>query len=403
MAVLCALASSSPSLAVADAPSPPPAAPNASRDFPKRLSITVVADERLVSTFQQRVSSWFSDGTEVQVSVTSAVSEEQLLAASPAEVRAWIVPLSTQSALLTFSCVRPPGAARHLVHEVPLRSGFDELGLERLASVTHSAFVALSQGVEGVEREQAERELGEVGVASGALVVPTPPEPVAASAALAPPAAAPAPATLPSAPARADASPMAPARSGAKEPRVALLVAAGYGVRIRGPEGVGQGPSLVLGTQLRGARTAFDLQLSGQYLFASDFDAPPYFTATVQTTVLRFQVGIEPQLKSSLFGQVLLGLGADIANVSARANSTSTGTAMLVPRASGTQVRSAGDLSLGIIRRGELLDLGLVVQVIFAFEEVRYSATTSEGEAPLVTPWQIQPAISIQGRFRNAL
>jgi hypothetical protein len=400
---LCVLASSSPSLAIADAPSPPPAAPNASRDFPKRLSITVVADERLVSTFQQRVGSWFSDGTEVVVSVTSAVKEEQLLASSPAEVRAWIVPLSAESALLTFSCVSPPAAPRHLVREVPLRSGFDELGLERLASVTHSAFVALSQGVEGVEREQAERELGKVGVSSGAFAALGPAEPAAASASLAPSAANPAPATPPSAPARADASSMAPATRRAPESPVALLVAAGYGVRIRGPEGVGHGPSLVLGTQLRGSRTDYDLQLSGQYLFSSEFDAPPYFTATVQTTALRLLVGIEPHLKSSLFGQVLLGLGADIANVSARVNSTSTGIPVLVPRASGTQVRSAGELSLGIIHQGALLDLGLVAQAIFAFEEVRYSAETSEGEAPLVTPWQIQPAISIQGRFRNAL
>jgi len=372
------------------------AAATASRDFPKRLAITVVAEEGLIGTFQQRVSSWFSDGTEVLVSVTSEVNEAQLLTSSPVEVRAWIVPLSTESALLTFSCVSPPAPPRHLVREVHLRSGLDEIGLERLASVVHSAFVALSQGVEGVEREQAERELGAVGVATGSFA---PASPAAAPVAAAPPAALGQAPPVP--PTRAEAPPPDRAATHAKEPPVALLVAAGYGVRLRGPEGVGHGPSLTLGAQLRGARSAFDLQLSGQYLFSSDFDAPP-FSASVQTTALRAQIGIEPRLKSSLFGQVLLGLGADIAQVSARASSSS---AMLVavPRADGTQVRSVGEFSLGIVRHGELLDVGLVVQVHFAFEQVQYTATTSEGEAQLVAPWPIQPALNLQGRFRSAL
>jgi len=190
--------------------------------------------------------------------------------------------------------------------------------------------------------------------------------------------------------------------SRAAEPPVALLVAAGYGVRLRGPEGVGHGPSLVLGALLRGARTSFALQLSGQYLFASEFEAAPYFSASVQTSALRVQFGIEPRLSSSFFAQLLLGLGADIARVSARANDSKGGVA-LEPHANGTQARTMGELSLGIIRHGELLDVGLVAQAIFAFEDVRYSASTSEGEAPLVTPWPVQPALSIQGRFRNPL
>ncbi|HET7543814.1 MAG TPA: hypothetical protein VFK05_28275 [Polyangiaceae bacterium] len=397
VAALCLIASASPAPALADATRPESiATPSTTHDFPKRLAITVVADERLLSTFQQRVSSWFSDGTEVLVTVTSEIEEEQLLASNSAEVRAWIVPLSPESALLTFSCVSPPAAPRHLVREVRLRSGFDELGLERLASVIHSAFVALSQGEEGIEREQAERELGKVGVVAGAFVPSSAPSPPPAPAPPAP--APPAPATPPAAPAQT-ASP-APDRgaSRAVEPRAALLVTAGYGLRLLGPEGVGHGPSLVAGVQLRGSRAPVDLQLSGQYLFSSDFEAAPYFSASVQTSALRVQVGLEPQLKSSFFAQVLLGLGADIAHISARANDSSS-----MPHPSGTQVRSMGELSLGIMRRGELLDLGIVAQAIFAFEDVHYSATTSEGETPLVTPWPVQPALSIQARFRNPL
>jgi len=380
--------------ALAAEPDPAPASAATRRDFPKRLLITVVADERFLSTFQQRVSSWFSDGTEVRVTVTSEVDERGLLASSPTEVRAWIVPLSAERALVTFSSVDPPAPARHLVREVPLRAGFDEVGLERLASVTHSAFVALSEGVEGVEREQAERELGAAGVAASSVVASSESPPPAQPAQ-------PAPSTPAVPPARPDVPPVRRSTIGAAESPTSLLVSAGYGLRIRGPEGVGHGPSLALGVQLRSPRTAFALQLSGQYLFRSEFEAAP-FSASVQTTALRVQVGVEPGRRSTFSGQVWLGLGADLARISSAA-STSEANAGIQPREDGTHWRGAGELTLGIIRHGELLDVGVYAQAVFMFTEVRYDATTSVGEVLLLKPWPVQPALSIQGRFRSAL
>jgi hypothetical protein len=350
------------------------------------LIITVVADERLLSTFQQRVSSWFSDGTEVRVAASSEMDEQGLLASSPTEVMAWIVPLSEERALLTFSSVRPPAAPRHLVREVRLRQGFDELGLERLASVIHSGFVALSEGVEGVEREQAERELGAAGVVPRASA-PRNEAPV------------PAPIAAASPPAKGPATEHGSATR-ATQPAASLLIAAGYGVRFRGVEGTGHGPSLALGMQLSRARIAYDLLLSGQYLFRSEFEANP-FMASVQTTALRVQVGVEPRLWASVFGQGMLGLGADLARISASAPSSNE--QELVPHASGAQWRGAGELSLGVLRRGELLDVGVYAQASFMFEAVRYNATTGESEALLAEPWRVQPALSIQGRFRGAL
>jgi len=358
------------------------------REFPKRLRITVVADEHVLGTFQERVSSWFSDGTEVQVTVTSEVDEAQLLASSPSEVRAWIVPLSAERALLTFSSVTPPALPRHLVREVRLHEGFDELGLERLASVTHSAFVALREGVEGVERAQAERELGAVGVSAGSVATPSAsatPQPTPAATTPAVPSAKPNPAPI----------------DRVAEPSAWLLVAAGYGMRLRGPEGVGHGPSLGLGLQLRKGRTLFDFQLSGQYLFRTEFAAAP-FAASVQTTALRVQLGGEPQLRSSLYAQALLGIGTDLARISASTADGSTGNTR--PREDGTQWRGVGELTLGILRRGELLDVGLYAHVDFVFGDIHYSAATSNGdEALLVSPWRVQPALSLQGRFRSAL
>ncbi len=386
---LCCVASSSFSLAALaeDAPSPL-AAPTALGNFPKKLAITVVADEHLLETFQQRVSSWFSDGTEVRVTVTSEVDEQGLLASSPTEVRAWIVPLSDERALLTFSSVIPPDAPRHLVREVRLRQGFDELGLERLASVTHSAFVALREGVEGVERAQAERELGAAGVAARSAALPSEPAGLPAPAAASP---APPPTT-----------PIAVVARSAPEPSAALLIAAGYGVRFRGAEGTGHGPSLALGVQLPSGRTAYDLQLSAQYLFRSEFEASP-FSASVQTTALRVHFGLEPWLQSSFFGQAMVGLGADLARISASAASSSSDQALVSPRANGTQWRGAAELTLGILRRGELLDVGVYAQASFLFADVHYNATSGAGEAVLVRPWRLQPAIGIQGRFRGAL
>lgn len=388
---LCGAAISVFSLAVAAESAPSAAAtPTIIRDFPRKLLITVVAEERLLSTFQQRVSSWFNDGTEVRVTVTSNVDEQALLASSPTEVKAWIVPLSEERALLTFSSVSPPAAPRHLVREVRLRQGFDELGLERLASVTHSAFVALSEGVEGVEREQAERELGAAGVAAAASA-PT----SAAPGLAAPVASTPVPAPT------ANVAAVRPAAIPASKPTTSLLIAAGYGVRFRGAEGVGHGPYLALGTQLHRTRTAYDLQLSGQYLFRSEFEASP-FSASVQTSALRVQFGLEPQLGSSFFGQAMLGLGADLARISASA-AGSNGQTQILPRTSGTQWRGAGELTLGILRRGQQFDVGVYLQATFMFEDVRYNATNGTNETVLLRPWRVQPALSIQGRFRGAL
>jgi hypothetical protein len=280
------------------------------------------------------------------------------------------------------------------VREIRLHDGFDELGLERLASVTHSSFVALIEGGEGVEREQAERELGAAGVAAGAPAPAPPPTLPAPPLALPPPA----PRHKPDVPANvtARAEPRA-----APPPTALLLLGAGYGIRLRGAEGVGHGPSLTFGVQSRRASVAYDLQLSGQYLLRSRFEAKP-FDASVQTTALRFQFGVESRLTASWLLQALVGLGADFARISARAASASDNAATRVsPRAKGTQWRGGGELALGVWRRFARLDLGVLLHATSAFQDVRYDAMTSDGETLLVRPWLVQPALSIQGRFRS--
>jgi hypothetical protein len=360
------------------------AAPEIRAPAAKRLSISVVGDAALLATFQRRVSSWFSDGTEVQVIVVSAVEPDQLLTASPTEVRAWIVPISAERALLTFSLVNPPAPPRHLLREVKLRDGFDELGLERLASVAHSAFVALSEGSEGIAREQAERELGAAVIVRGPREAAKPP--------------APAPPRVPQEQPKIARPRPTPRDRERPPPLRQLFVAPGYGLRVRGAEGIGHGPSLALGMQWRSAHTLFDLQCSGQYLFRSEFDATP-FTASVQTTALRVGLGAEPRLGASWHLLALVGLGVDLARISAKADTGS----LARPRSKGTQWRGAGELTLGVWRRAADFDVGLSAHAILALQDVRYDAATSQGEVLLVRPWQLEPGLSLHGRFRSAL
>ncbi|HEY4104051.1 MAG TPA: hypothetical protein VGM44_09175, partial [Polyangiaceae bacterium] len=315
--------------------------------------------------------------------------QDQILSSSPNEVRAWVIPLSAERALVTFSTVTPKTGARHLVRQVRLRDGLDDLGLERLASVIHSAFVALGEGTEGIERAEAERALGEAGLSPATRMPPAefaPKTPVPA--ALTPTPAAPAP-----------RNPNPKTKANSAEP-ASLLVAAGYGLRLRGEEGFGHGPELALGVQLPTARAPIDLLLSGQVLFRSSFDAE-LFDASVQTTALRVHAGIEPRFSANFFGVAWIGAGVDVAQVHASAGQDAR--TKIDVNASGTQWRGAGELTLGVLERSDLLDISVYAHLVFLLEDVRYSATTASGEERLVTPWPIEPGLSLQCRFRGAL
>jgi hypothetical protein len=364
-----------------------PTAQTALDEFPKRLAINVVANESLLSTFGQRVSSWFTDDTQVVVTVTSEVDLDQMLAADTSEVRAWIVPLSAERALLTFSCVTPHSAARHLVREVRLRNGFDELGQERLAALVHAAFIALREGTDGFERASAERALGAVGIVPGGRATLVELTPAARE-------------QRPAAAADSRQQPIARAAGTRSE----FLLGVGYGAKLRGPgEGIGHGPSFALGVQLPTTPIAIDLLLSGQFLFRSQF-AAERFDASAQVSALRAHVGIEPALGSELWGQALLGAGVDIAQVhSSSTKGPSSDSVHTSVRESGTQWRAVSELDLGVLRRWQPLDFGVYAQFTVLLEDVHYSVNTDRGEQRLLTPWPVQVGLLLQGRFRSAL
>jgi len=344
---------------------------------PTRLVITVVTGEPALPTFEQRVSSWFSDGTQVTVSLARAVAPELLLATPPGEVRVYVVPRGTTRALVTFAT---PDAAssRHLLRDVHLRDGFDEIGLERLASVIHTACLALREGVEGAGRAAAERELVEVGLIEPKIATP-------------------APALVPSLPSRAETAPPPRAPRG-----LAWLIGAQYGARARGGEGWGQGPGALLGLQLPSARGAIDVLLSAQVLLPSAFDAGP-LRVSLQTTALRAELGIEPALSGTVFLQAVLGGGVDVARIRPSERSVSGQQLRVDAREPGSQWRGVGELALGVFERTGPFELGVVARCSFLLGDVHYTLVRSSDDERLVTPWPVQPSLALQARFGGPL
>ncbi|HYQ15566.1 MAG TPA: hypothetical protein VEQ58_07410, partial [Polyangiaceae bacterium] len=206
---------------------------------PERLLITVVTTEAALPTFEQRVSSWFSDGTQVTVVLAREVTPELILTTAPGELRVCVVPRDSTHALVTFATQQAEDS-RHLLRDVRLRDGFDELGLERLASVIHSAAMALREGVEGAARADAERDLEELGLLPATDSAPPSPPPRSAEV------------TAPRRPARRKAQ------------RMSWLLGAEYGARARGAEALGHGPGALLGLQLPSAHGSIDVVLRAQ-------------------------------------------------------------------------------------------------------------------------------------------
>jgi len=265
-----------------------------------------------------------------------------------------------------------------LLRDVHLHDGFDEIGLERLASVIHSACLALREGVEGAERLDAERDLVEAGLLENSAKIPA-----------------------------IGAPPTAPVRrelvARRESPGRAWLFGAEYGARARGGEGLGHGPGAMLGVQLPSARGPIDILLRAQVLLRSAFDAGP-LTVSLQTTALRAELGIEPELGNDVFLQALLGGGVDIARIRPSRGELVGGSQLTIDaREPGSQTRGAGELALGISKRTPRVDFGVFVRCSFLLGDVHYSVTHFSGDERLVTPWPVQPTLAVQARFWGPL
>ncbi|HYP90405.1 MAG TPA: hypothetical protein VEQ59_19670, partial [Polyangiaceae bacterium] len=240
------------------------------------------------------------------------------------------------------------------------------------------AALALREGAEGAARADAEQNL----IALGLL--PPKPEP---SSSLAPP---------PPAPPAPPGVSTAPAWTGVRDGKNRWLLGVEYEARARGGEGLGQGPGALLGLQLPAAYGLIDLSLRVQRSWRSSFEAGP-LEVSLQTTALRAEVGFEPQLGGDVFFQALLGGGVDVARIRTK---DSEG---ISTRAPGHQLRGAGELAIGVWQRTSLVDVGLLASCTFLLGDVHYSLSRSAGEQRLVTPWPVQPALSLRARWGGTL
>jgi hypothetical protein len=179
----CALALTSGLAQAADAS--PAAVATTAPAAPEHASVPHV-DVAVVGRFSNaeqmgaRVASWFTgQGIAAQTRLAPELSPSSLF--EPIEtpgVRIWLTQSTPTMARLFFAVQERSQPPRFLVQDVELRSGVDELGIERLAQVAYFSAIAAWEGSAESSREQVEQGLGVKAAAAPApAVVATKPQP----------------------------------------------------------------------------------------------------------------------------------------------------------------------------------------------------------------------------------
>jgi len=179
-------------------------------------------------TLANRISSWF-DQKQFRVITTTIprMQAERVLAPeAPGTLYVWVSLKGNHGARLYFATT--PNSTRKsvfLVRELPLTDGLDELGAERIGQVLHLSTVAIVDGQVQSQRNLVERKLREEEAKPGAadsLLFTT--------------------STLPTREGAAASERPPPAEPFARK----LEIGVGYGLSLRGDEGVWHGPRLSL-------------------------------------------------------------------------------------------------------------------------------------------------------------
>ena len=387
------------------------AAPNASRSEPgtrgtpldepaPHLAITVFAKSDGIGTFAERVRSWFHDGTTVSVEPAAQSHARVPGAAQPGVVRIWVILLSNEQALVTFSMRTAMRGERHLVRDVRLRSALDELGLERLASVIQSTVVAMREGLEGSDLQTLKTELKNAGfevhgasTATGATDAATPAPPGPASTASPPRIETPPPPASP-AQKRETGSPREERIGQRSVPRFDV----GYGARYGGDPGLLHGPSLGFGWPFDFEAGALWLSFRAAVFLPASVAASP-FRLSLQTSSVRAGIAFERRTHTSLSEYAALLGGVDVTHMSSRLQSD-TGDQAERYEASHSATRVWGELGLvaGVWYRAAI-DIGIFGAVDYCLSDVRYVVESSSGDRNLFSPWRLQPALFLSGRF----
>ncbi len=206
--------------------------PEASTDA---VEVTLVGEVDRVPAFSARVTSWFdSNRFEVTVRTVARLNPASILSRKQHRgVYVWVLLRDSNHGRLYFaSASGPDQQTTYLVRDLSLEQGLDEMGAERVAQVLHLSTVALLDGQAATRREDVERILRK--------------EPAA----------------------RPDAEPRAATAQPRPHPKpdvktewrqngepdrrssINAELAIGYGVNLRGDEGVWHGPRMGFGARL---------------------------------------------------------------------------------------------------------------------------------------------------------
>ena len=374
--------------------------------FPRLLAIVFVRSGPPVPTLIDRIASWFPPDTEVLLSFADSVDRDQLFKPpEQGDASLWVLALSDTQVTVTFSIAGTVPEGRHLVREVRLPNGLDDLGLERLAYVIHSAVVALGEGLQGTGRQEAEEQLA----LAGAPLSPRSPQIASSRAAsqFGPTASPPPPQpTAPAHPRQTDATDAA-ARSRPRFPlqnsfwhtRQATL-SAGYAASFRGPEGIGHGPVIELGLLLPRATNALSVVLSAHQQLRNTVEARA-LDAELRMSSMRVVVGWEHRLARHWTTALLAGGGCDLVHIHplARPLAGSSENALSIEtRSAGIQLRPALEARVGVAYTTDAVDLVLLPRVSFILNDAYYSIAGEPQRA--LTAQRLRPGVSLQMRIR---
>lgn len=396
---------STPAFAQSEAPNTPSGEAVDSRaEAPLRLAITVFAEADGLDTFAERVRSWFDDGTSVTVE-PAALHDLRVAATEPSVITIWVIVVSREKALVTFSTRTDGVGERHVVRHVALRDGLDELGLERLASVIQSTVVAIREGSEGSDLETMKAELRQAGVElAGASPAPgVPPAPESPSPAK-PDDHSPVARVVPS---RSE-SPLSstaverretrPNRAARPEAVSGLHVDVHYGGRFDRERELFHGPSLGVAWPFPVDAGAWWLVLRGGRFWRTDLDAPP-FALSVQTSSARVGVAFERRSRSIVSPSAAILAGVDVTRVRPRSeDGANDAEQRYVAAPAVTKAWAELGLVAGVWFR-TAFDVGVFGAVDYCLNDVRYVMESSSGDRTVLRPWRLQPGLFVSARF----
>jgi hypothetical protein len=328
-----------------------------------RVELSVVGDDPNADALVARVGSWFEgQHTPTRTAHLLAVDSRTVLAADDAPgLRVWIV-LRTPTECRVFFTVqeRPRAAPRYLVSDVALDHGLDELGMEQVAQVVFLSGTALWAGT--VESSPDE-------VKEGLL-------------------SAPAPRTAERA---APSGPRAP-RGVRREsrPRPSFRAGAEYGVRVRGPEGIQQGPSAAFSVSwpwhgfALGPIARAGLALPDRLERAG---------ASLEVHGASFELGAEALHELSAHAALTAALGPGLDVV--RFDPASAHDPSLRPAAARLDLRPFIGAAIGV--RAELGGVAIGAGAFVAVQTLRthYDVLDGRARSEVVVPWVVQPGARV--------